>query len=243
MREKMAMRSFWAAFKFLTASSSPNRVAIPAREIAQSTPFFPLVGFCLGLILVLLNRILEPYLESEILGVVLVALLMLVTRAQHLEGLRETFDGISLAGDGEGAKGSRIGIFGMLAVLVVLMLKFRAIEVMGEARNQGLLLAPLFGRWAMVVLAYGYRPKEEGAGQIMLERVRGSQLFWATVLALVLVIPFAGRLGLWIALWVSLLTLLSGLALHRRMGGVSRDDFAAMAEVGEAFALVLFASP
>lgn len=241
--KRKAMRSFWTAFKFLTAFPWRNKVTIAPHEIAQSTPFFPLVGFCLGLILVLFNRILEPYLESEILGVVLVALLMLMTRAQHLEGLRETFDGISLRGDGEGAKGSRIGIFGMLAVLVVLMLKFRAIEVMGEVRNQGLLLAPLLGRWAMVVLAYGYRSKQEGTDQIMLEQVRGRQLLLATALALLLVIPFAGRLGLWIALWVSLLTLVAGLVLHRRMGGVSRDDFGAMGEVGEAFALVLFALP
>lgn len=236
------MGSFWTALKFLTAISRPKSVTTTPHEVSQSAPFFPLVGFCLGLILVLFNRILEPYLESEILGVVLVALLMLVTRSQHLEGLGETFDDIGSRGDGEGAKSRHIGIFGILAVLVVLMLKFRAIEVMGEVRNQGLLLAPLFARWSMVILAYGSRPNRVGAGQNIVEQVRGRQLLWATALTLLLVILFAGRLGLWIALWVSLLTLLAGLYLQRRFGGVNRDNFRAIGEIAEAFALVLFAT-
>ena len=83
------MRFFWTAFKFLTAVSWPKCVAMTPQEIGQSTPFFPLVGFFLGLILVLFNRILEPYLESEILGVVLVALLMLVTRAASARARRD----------------------------------------------------------------------------------------------------------------------------------------------------------
>ena len=79
------MRSFWTALKFLTAFPWPRKLSPTAQEIGRSTPFFPLVGFGLGLILALLNRILEPYLESEILGVVLVVVLILATRAQELE--------------------------------------------------------------------------------------------------------------------------------------------------------------
>ncbi len=236
------MRLFWTAFKFLAAFPWPRRVTTTPQEIGQSAPFFPLVGLCLGFILVLLNQILEPYLESEILGVVLVTLLILATRAQHLEALRRSFDAIGFKDSGGSAREGRIGIFGLLAVLVIVMLKFRAIEVMGEVRDQGLLLALVLSRWSMVILAYGSKSTEDGMGRILMEQVGGRHLLLATTIALILVIFIGGRPGLWIALWVSLLTLLGGWYLHRLTGGVRGDDVGTVGEICEAFALVLFAS-
>lgn len=240
------MGSFWTALKLLTIFPWPKADTGSVEKIGRSAPFFPVVGFCLGLILVLLNKLLEPYLASEILSVVLVTSLILMTRALHLDGLGDTFDGLGAKGGREDAfkaiGDSRIGIFGLLAVLVVIVLKFRAIEVMGEARNQGLLLAPVLGRWAMVVLAYGSESAHEGLGQIMVEHVRGRHLFIATAMTLTFVVVLTGRLGLWIALWISVFTLLSRNFLHRRLGGVTGDTFGAVGEMAETFALVFFAS-
>ena len=207
--------------------------------------FFPLVGFCLGLILVLLDWALDPYLASEILSVVIVALLVLMTGAQQLEGLGRIFEKLcrrNLQDVVMSERYNRIGIISLLAVLVVIALKFRSIEVMGEVRSQGLLLAPLLARWAMVVLAYGSKSADEETGRIMPAHVRGGHLFLATIFSLSLVILFARRSGLWVALWVSLFALISRFYLHRRIGGVSGDSFGAMAEISETFALVLFAS-
>lgn len=235
------MRFFWPAFKFLTAFSWPKSVAVTPQETGQSTPFFPLVGLGLGFILVLSNQILEPYLESEILGVVLVSFLILLTRGRHLQGLGEIFEAIGSRG-GETTKSNNIGIFGFLAVMVVVMLKFRAIEVMGEVRGQGLLLAPVLSRWSMVISAYNSQSTRDGMGRILIAQVRGRHLFLATVIALILVILIGGRPGLWIALWVSLLTLLGGWYLDRLTGGVRGDGVGTVGEICEAFALVLFAS-
>lgn len=236
------MRSFLTALKFLTAFPSPGKVTPAPQEIGRSTPFFPLVGFCLGFVLILLNRILEPYLESEILGVVLVSFLILLTRAKQLVGLRESFDRIGSGGGAEGMASNHKGIFGILAVIVVIMLKFRAIEVMGEVRGQGLLLAPVLSRWSMVILAYGSRPELGGTGATLPEQVRGRQLLWATALALAVAILVAGRVGLWIGLWVSLLALGTGLYFRRRPGGEGENNFGVIGEISEALAMVLFAS-
>jgi adenosylcobinamide-GDP ribazoletransferase len=174
---------------------------------------------------------------------VLVTALILMTRAQHLDGLRETFDGLGHKGSRHKATGdSHLEIFGLLAVLVVIAFKFRTIEVIGEMRSQGLLLAPVLARWAMVVLAYGSESLHEGMGRTMVDHVRGWHLLVATVLTLALVVLFTGRLGLWIALWVSLFTLLSRKYLHHRLGRVTWDTFGAVGETSEALALVLFAS-
>ncbi len=235
------MRSFTVALKFLTFFPWPGRPLL-SHEVGRASPFFPVVGFFVGVVLVLLNRLLEPYLESEILGTVLVAILVMVTRARHLQGLKGTFDGMDFRAGKEEGGNSAPGIFGFLAVIVVFLLESRAIEVMGEMRPQGLLLAPMLGFWSVVILAYSSPPKAEKKIEAPLDGVRGGHLFWATAVTLPLVIVFSGGVGLWIALWVSLLTLVAGSYLRRRGGGVAANSLGAIAELGQALAMVLYAS-
>lgn len=240
------MRLFLAALQFLTVFPWPKRWEITEREIGRSSPFFPLVGFCLGLLLVLFNRLLDPHIPSTILSVILVALLVLMTRALHLDGLGDTFDGLGAKGGREEAlramRDSHTGIFGLLAVVIVIALKIRALELMGPDRDQALLIAPTLGRWAMVALAYGSRSAREGLGRIMVDYVRGWHLFWSTVIALTLAFAFAGRVGLWIALGVSIFTLVFRFYFHRRLGGVTGDIFGAVGEMTETLSLVTYAS-
>ncbi len=240
------MSIFLTALKFLTVFPWPRQMPTTPAEIGRSAPFFPLVGLCLGLVLTLLNQLLAPHLPGKILSVFLVTLMILMTRALHLDGLGDTFDGL-------GAKGgrdkilqvmgdSRIGTFGLLAVVVVILFKVGSLEVLGEKRNQALLLAPVLGRWAMVGLACGSLSAREGMGRIMVEHVKGRHLLLATGLTLVVVLPLAGVTGLGIALGVSLFTWMSRSYLHSRLGGVTGDTFGAVGEISETFSMVIFAS-
>ena len=240
------MKSFWAAVKFLTVFPWPRTVVTTPEDIGRSAAYFPVVGLCLGLILALLNRLLVPYVTAEILSVLLVTVMILMTRALHLDGLGDTFDGLGAKGGREDVmkvmRDSRVGIFGVLAVLIVVVSKIRAIEVMGEVRAQALVLAPILGRWVMVVLAYGSDAAREGLGQIMVEGVRGHHLLLATTITVILLFAVSGLTGLWIAFWVLLFALLSRGYLHRRLGGVTGDTFGAVGELTETFALMFFAS-
>lgn len=240
------MRSFLAALQFLTVFPWPRVPAPTPKEIGSSTPFFPLVGFLLGLVLVACDRILEPLLPAGVLSVALVLLLVLMTRGLHLDGLGDTFDGVGARGDREGAlramRDSHVGVFGLLAVVIAVTLKIRAIDAMGETRVQGLLLAPILGRWAMVVLAYRSVSAREGLGRTIVDAMRGRYLTLATAMTLVGVFAFSGMVALWIAAGVLLFTLGSRSYLHRRFGGVTGDTFGAVGEVAETLTLVAFAS-
>jgi adenosylcobinamide-GDP ribazoletransferase len=240
------MLSLLPALKFLTAAPWPRSREAAPQEVARSAAFFPLIGFLLGIVLVLVDRLLDPYLASEILAVVLVTILIFATRAKPLADLASSWDRLASISSGGSLSGSRIdqglGLFGLLAVVVVVALKFRAIEVMGEAIAPGLLLAPAMGRWAMVVLGYGSTSTGENERQIDVEAIKGKQLILATALLLCGVVLIARRVGLWVALWVSLLALGCRYFLHRRMGGVSGKNLGAVAEMSEALALVLFAT-
>src|SRR3989338_10771357 len=112
------MRLFWTALRFLTVFPWPKSLKSTPEEIGRSASFFPLVGFCLGLLLALFARLLHPYLDSTFLGITLVTLMILLTRAFHLDGLGDTFDGLGAGGGAQEAlramDDSRIGVFGLV---------------------------------------------------------------------------------------------------------------------------------
>lgn len=239
------MRSFLIALQFLTVYPWFRSIAPSAEEIGRALSFFPLVGFLLGGILASINWLLAPYMPSEILSVMLITLMVLLTRGLHLDGLGDTFDGLGAGGDREHVlkvmDDSHTGVFGLLAIVLVIAFKLRAIAFMREGRWQALLLAPVVGRWAMVVLGYKSQPAREGLGEIVARHMRPRELVWATVICLALVTLLSGVIGLWIMLLTSVFSVASKKYLHRRLGGVTGDTFGAVGELSEASAFVLFA--
>lgn len=239
------MRAFLAALQFLTIFPWPKPTDRSADEIGQASMFFPLVGFGLGSILVLLNSLLEEPMPSGLLSVMLVAVLILLTRAFHLDGLADTFDGLGAGGERERMlrvmDDSHTGVFGLLAVVLLILFKIRAIESLNEERWRAVLLAPVLGRWAMVLLAYRSEPAREGLGWILLRQMRGKYLFLATGFTLVVVFAFSGQTGLWIMLWISIFTAACRKYFHYRLGGVTGDIFGAVGELSETSTLLLFA--
>lgn len=234
------MKSAVNAFKFLSLAGRFDRARVEPQRLGASIPYFPLVGIILGLVLVLLNRLLDPRLESEILGTLLVAILALLTGAIHYEGLQNTFDALSVIGRQK--QTGRNHAFGVLAIVFVVLLKVRALEVTGETRSLGLLLTPLFARWSLVIFLYGSASVAEGTARILADNARAWQLALTTVITLGLAAFLVGRTALWIGLYLSVFALLSRSYLRRRNGYIGSDNFGAVVELSEALSFLLFAS-
>lgn len=239
------MKSFLAALQFLTIFPWPRRAERSAGEIAAGSVFFPVVGFLLGSILVLVNSAFKPFVPAGILSVALVALLALLSRGFHLDGLADTFDGLGAGGERERVlkimDDPHTGVFGLLAVVLVILLKVRAIELMDAERWRALLVAPLLGRWAMALLAYRSAAAKEGLGSSLIGSMTGRRLFFSTVIAVALVTSFAGIAGIGIMISAAFFTIACRSYFHRRLGGVTGDIFGAVGELSETSALVLFA--
>ena len=235
------MKSAFVAFKFLTLASRFDRTQASPQQVGAAIPYFPLVGIFLGLVLVLLNRFLDPRLESEILSSLLIAFLALLTGAIHYQGLQNTFDALSV----KKARREEIGgshAFGVLAIVFVVLLKVRAVEVTGETRSLGLLLTPLFARWSLVIFLYGAASIAEGTARILADNVKAWHLALTTVVTLALAAFLVGRTALWIGLCLSLFALLSRSYLRRRNDCIDSDNFGAVVELSETLSFVLFAS-
>src|SRR5262245_3754478 len=177
------MKTALAALKFLTFVGRFDRNQVNPQQISAAIPYFPLVGIFLGFILVLLNRLLDPRLESEILGALLIGVLALLTGGIHYQGLQNTFDALSVK-PSRGEETGRSHVLGVLAIVFVVLLKVRAVEVTGETRSLGLLLTPLFARWSLVIFLSSADSGSEGAARLVTDNVQAWHLALTTVVTL-----------------------------------------------------------
>jgi adenosylcobinamide-GDP ribazoletransferase len=234
------MQSLIAALKYLTIWGRLNSTKPTAEAIGSAAIYFPLVGFVLGLLLALIHYGLDLYLDAEILSVFLVAILLLATGGIHLEGSRDTF--AALCAVDSPADRPRDNLWGLVAIVFVILFKTGAINVIDDKLTLSLLLTPVLARWALVLFIYGYHDRCEETPRRIAENVRFWHLLVTTVAILGLAFYLLGRKGLWIGLSLSIVTLLTRNLLHRRHAVLTHDNFGAVIEISEMLSLILLAS-
>ena len=214
-------------------------------EVGRSAIFFPVVGLILGLILVLVNFLLLPFASAGLLSVILVTLLAFMTRGLHLDGVGDTFDGLGAGSDRDRVLSimddSHTGVFGLIAIVLVLFFKIHALESIDVDRWRALLVAPILGRWAMVLLAYRSKAAKPGLGSNLIEHLQTKHFLLATSVTLLLVAAIWRRNGIVMMAWVAVFTIASKNYFYRRIGGVTGDTFGAVGELSETSVMVLLA--
>lgn len=239
------MKSFFAALQFLTLFPCPTRIDYANADVGHSAIFFPVIGLILGSLLVLANFLLEPFASAGLSSVILVSLLAFMTRGLHLDGVGDTFDGLGAGGDRDRILSvmadSHIGVFGLIAIVLVLFLKIHALESLDVDRWRTLLLAPILGRWALVLLAYRSKAAKDGLGSRLIDHVQTKHFLLATLLTLLLVAAIWRRNGIVMMAWVAIFATASKSYFHRRLGGVTGDTFGAVEELSETSVMVLLA--
>jgi adenosylcobinamide-GDP ribazoletransferase len=236
---------FFAALQFLTLFSCPTRRDYSDADLGQSAIFFPVIGLILGSILVVVNFLLAPFASAALLSVILVGLLAFLTRGLHLDGVGDTFDGLGAGGDRDRMLSvmddSHTGVFGLTAVVLVLLLKIHALESIDVDRGRTLLVALILGRWAMLLLAYRSKAAKDGLGSRLIEHLKTKYFLIATLLTLLLVAAIWSRNGIMMMAWVAIFTTASKIYFHRRLGGVTGDTCGAVGELSETSVMVLLA--
>ena len=241
------MRAFWLALQFLTRLPVPRIAEHTAEDRGRSVLYYPVVGLLIGTILtgfLFLLADADPGLRAALLLLVWV----LLTGALHLDGLADSADAW-LGGHGDRAraleimKDPRSGPAAIVAVVLVLMVKFAALSaLMHVAYWPALVLAPLLGR-ASLVLLFLTTPyvRAEGIGAVHAANLpRGG----ATIILLTVAIlapVFLGYAGLWLVVAALAMVWLLRRLMLQRLGGATGDTLGATCEIVEATVLVVMA--
>ena len=235
------MSDFWSAFQFLTI--------IPLGRSSEfrpesTIPWFPVVGFCLGLFLALFNLLALSFWPAQTVAVLDVLLLVCVTGALHLDGVADAADGMLGTRPREKAleimKDSRVGAMGLVAVVSVLAVKWAgmyAVLTGGASWRTFLifLLVPAFSRGSMNLgirfLAYG-RPSG-GTGHDFFESEPDFRMYLGVLLLMGLSL-FLGFQGIWLIFCFALISALVLYYYKQRMDCITGDMLGAMCETSEA---------
>ncbi|GLQ96654.1 adenosylcobinamide-GDP ribazoletransferase [Dyella mobilis] len=235
------MRGLLVALGFLTRLPVPLGAFDDARAKAVSLAWYPLVGLLIGLLLGSLAWLLRDTPPLLAAGIVVVAWVAL-TGAMHLDGLADSADAwIGGLGDREKTlaimKDPRCGPAGVVALVLVLLLKFAALASLHPAPWSELILASLLARVGLTAL-FLTTPYVRGGG---LGAALSSAPRNACAVAIAVSVGFC-LLGRWhgvLALGVA--AVVFGGWRHaciKRLGGITGDTAGALAEMVEAAVLV-----
>jgi adenosylcobinamide-GDP ribazoletransferase len=231
--------SFLVATQFLTRLPvAPRRFS--AERLAASTVFFPLVGLLVGAGGVLLHRILSPRVNASVVAIVILMYLVAVTGGLHEDALADAADGFGGEWEREQVlaimRDSRIGSFGAIALVLVLVGRFVFLANLPAERFSGYLLAgQVLSRWTTLPLAYFLSSARLGDGQAgpIAQKISAGSLLFGTVLSIGIIAIFLKLRTCWLLLVAIGVVVLTGAYYRKRIGGVTGDCFGATIQITE----------
>jgi adenosylcobinamide-GDP ribazoletransferase len=240
------MISLLAAFQFLTIFPGILRRPFTPGELGRSVGWYSLVGLMLGSVLLGLHTLLTALFPSIINAALTLLAWLVFTRALHFDGFIDMCDALFGGYTPERRlkilKDTRIGAFGLAGGTLLLLAKFAALV---EASNSfpALLLAPVFGRWALSLALYTFPyARPIGLGRDIKDNVHWPQVLLTTLIALSGAWAFAGLMGLVAALLTLFTLFLGSWFILRHIPGLTGDSYGALCESVELVVLLLFSA-
>jgi adenosylcobinamide-GDP ribazoletransferase len=236
---------FLVALQFLTLIQLRRTVPFDEATLGRSGAFFPLVGFLLGMAVWVLDRGLFSFLPPALANVFVVTSFAVLTRGLHLDGVADSADGLWGGADQQRRlaimKDSRLGTFGALALFGIMLTKLRALDgLQGIERSNALLLSPMLGRWACIIMAtLASSAREDGLGALFVRNVHKRELLLASMFTVFTGLCFVGAKMLLFGVVLAALAVGVTRYCTRRLGGVTGDTLGAVGELVETAALCM----
>lgn len=221
-----------AAFSFLTII--PLGAPVGGRP-GRAFAWFPLVGICIGALLGAIAR-LSPF-DHDLTAFLILLAWVMITGGLHLDGFGDSCDGLLAAVPPSDRlrimKDPRVGAFAAVGLILLLLGKWLAIRA---APPEMLVLAPVLGRWSMVLAAYRFPSAGEGMAAHFRTGLSLRQLIIATIWVLFL---FTQAEIVALALFCCGFTLVFAAWVARRLGGgINGDVCGAVCELNELLCLL-----
>ncbi|WP_300449453.1 adenosylcobinamide-GDP ribazoletransferase [Accumulibacter sp.] len=230
---------FLGALRFFTRLPVPARIGHGSQGLEQAARYFPAVGLLVGTLAALVFVLAAQVWPRTLAVLAAIAATLYATGALHEDGWSDMVDGFG--GGWEKSrilaimKDSRIGSFGALALVVLLLARFCALVELDAALVPVALIAGhTLSRFAATTLLYGLDyVRDEGKSTPLARRLGGGELLFGALTAglpLLLLPPYAALLG---SLFAGLATLWLARLFRRRIGGYTGDCLGATQQLAE----------
>ena len=234
-----------SAARYLTIVPLPGGGALHDGPGAAAA-WFPVIGLGIGAVLAGVDRLGTAWLGALLAAVLTVTAWKLVTGGLHLDGLADCLDG--LAGRDPGQRlaimhDSRVGAFGVIGLVLVLLLDVAAVNAIEPGRRAGaLLLAPVAGRGMSPIVGRVFPSAGAGHGARFRDELGSVAPALAAVITLLVAVLTLGVSGAIALLIVVAVAVACGAFMTRRLGGVTGDVHGAVIELSEVVVLLTVAA-
>ncbi|UNC92489.1 adenosylcobinamide-GDP ribazoletransferase [Candidatus Contubernalis alkaliaceticus] len=240
------MKAFLIAMQFLTRIPVTVKGSIEEDELLKSIYFYPLIGLIIGIILFFINQLVSGVMPSGVIPTVILASLVFLTGGLHMDGFMDTMDALGSGAEKERAleimKDSRVGAFGVLGAIILLIVKLSFLQNLSiHVFPDVLLVMPILSRLAVVVsMPMGdYAREGYGLGKVMIDGVGWKQVLVTTAFSLLLVFPVIGFRVFSISAVLILFLFLWNGYLKRKIGGITGDTLGATIEMADVLVLTV----
>ena len=234
------MSGLRAAIGFLTILPVSARRAPTGADRA----WFPLVGLLLGACLVGLDVAAREGLPAMAVGALLVAALLILTRALHTEGFLDCCDGLFGGYTPEDRlrilRDTHVGAFAVIGGAALIVTKWSLLAEIPDGARIGLLLVfPCLSRFGMLatMLAFPYA-RAQGLGTSFQDGGRWWHGGVGLVIAALTAGLFLGAGGLVLFGAATLVGLGLGRWMTGKLGGMTGDAYGGVNELGEVAVLI-----
>jgi len=242
------MDDLFRAFSLLTRLPMPH---LPDEDdgFARCVWAYPLVGAVIGALSALL------WFAGQFAGLglslsagLVIAFQLLLAGAMHEDGIADFADGIGGGRDRDRRlaimRDSRIGTYGVVALVVIIGLRWSAIASLGlHMVLAGLICSALIGRLVMAVLPGILEPaREEGLGTLVAGPSRKALLVALLISAAILFLHLPSLVAMVSIIAAILAAGWIGVLAKRSIGGYTGDVLGAAGLAAETAALLVFAT-
>ena len=210
--------------------------------------YFSACGFLVSYLLALANSVIRipvGFLLKLVPAVMTLAFLLVLTGLQHFDGLVDLGNAIGLSGVEERQAAAHAWIVtykGAFLAISVEFLAFVGLAFLNATFAFGVIVASeVAAKLAMVTISWVGKPAHRGLGSLFLGNAKRKRNVAAYFLAVLVVYPLLGLMGVWIILIGVLLGVLMDRVAKSVFGGVSGDMIGATNEIVRAVSLVFVA--
>jgi adenosylcobinamide-GDP ribazoletransferase len=246
MKPTLNLHHFFSSLQFLTIIPIRKNLQIDEVALGKSGTFFPLVGFIIGLILLIVSKFFLTFFPMSISDLLVLTVLVILTGAIHLDGFCDTMDALASRSNPEETlrimRDSRLGAIGAICLFFLLLLKYSALNnLVPDSKNSMLILMPTLGRYSIAQLAFfsSYARTGPGKGRPFTEYIETKEILIALGQTILISLAVLGLSGIIFILLISLFTFGWGFYVNRRIGGVTGDILGAICEMNEVLVLLL----
>lgn len=237
------IKGFILSIQFLTRLPVNINIDFNYKNLRRSTFFYPFVGILLGS-LSYLSYYIFSFINRDLASLMAVISMVVLTGGLHLDGLSDTADGFFSNKDKtqilEIMKDSRVGAFGVISLILIIMSKYIIISNI----HNDLILALMFsmgnGRLvALVQIAFKNNARPGGLGDMICK----SQPKYYIVFGIIFYILLISLINIkfLIPLFISILVgEMISFYTYKKIDGFTGDVYGASIEIVEAISLLCF---